>query len=133
LQSHLPDHYALELARTQDYGAFYEREMEFRRTMSYPPMAALLNLVLRSADAQEASEHAEALAVVLRALAGSRFRVLGPARAPLARLNQEHRVQVLLKGDRGSMRAAVRAALVERFGTTRWPGVMVDVDPVSVM
>jgi primosomal protein N' len=59
--------------------------------------------------------------------------VLGPARAPLARLKQEHRFQILLKGDRASMREAVRGALVERYGPTRWPGVAVDVDPVSVM
>ncbi len=37
LQSHLPDHYALRLACAQDYEAFFEREMEFRRTMGYPP------------------------------------------------------------------------------------------------
>ncbi|HEX9642215.1 MAG TPA: primosomal protein N', partial [Candidatus Krumholzibacteria bacterium] len=32
-QSHQPDHYALDLARQQDYESFYEREMEFRTTM----------------------------------------------------------------------------------------------------
>jgi len=31
------------------------------------------------------------------------------------------------------MRTAVRDALVARFGSVRWPGVVVDVDPVSVM
>jgi primosomal protein N' (replication factor Y) len=133
LQSHLPDHYALQLACTQDYAAFFAHEMEFRRTMAYPPAAALVNLVLRSKDAAEGAEHADALARALRASAGRRFRVLGPARAPLARLREEHRFQVLLKGDRAAMRSAVRGALVARFGSVRWPGVAVDVDPVSVM
>ncbi len=133
LQSHLPDHYALQLARTQDYPAFYEAELEFRRGLSYPPAAALLNLVVRSQDGDEAAQHADALARALRAAAGSAFRVLGPARAPLARLRDEHRQQVLLKGQRVAMRAAVRAALQARFGAVRWPGIAVDVDPVSVM
>ena len=133
LQSHLPDHYALQLARTQDYPAFFEAEWEFRRTMSYPPAAALLNLVVRAKDDQEALEHAGALARALRASCGSDFRVLGPARAPLARLRDEHRHQVLLKGRRAAMRAAVRAALQARFGRVRWPGVAVDVDPVNVL
>jgi hypothetical protein len=31
------------------------------------------------------------------------------------------------------MRDAVRAALVERYGSVRWPGVAVDVDPVTIM
>src|SRR5205823_11872279 len=91
LQSHLPDHYALQLACAQDYGAFFAREMEFRRTMAYPPAAALVNVVLRARESAEGAEAADALAVRLRALAQGRFRVLGPAFAPLARLRQAHR------------------------------------------
>jgi primosomal protein N' (replication factor Y) len=133
LQSHLPDHYSLMLACEQDYQAFFDVEMQFRRTMAYPPEAALLNLILRSRDAREGAEAARALAEVLREKAQRRYRVLGPASAPLARLRQEHRFQVLLKGSRPAMREAVRDALVQRYGEVRWPGVMVDVDPVSVM
>jgi primosomal protein N' (replication factor Y) (superfamily II helicase) len=133
LQSHLPDHYALRLACEQDYESFFEREMEFRRTMAYPPVSALLNVVIRSRDPREGATAADALGRRLRESAPGRFRVLGPARAPLARLRQEHRFQILLKGRRAAMRGAVREALVERYGEVRWPGVAVDVDPVSVM
>jgi primosomal protein N' (replication factor Y) len=133
LQSHLPDHYALQLACAQDYDAFFDREMEFRRTMAYPPAATLVNLILRARDSTEGAEAAEAIATRLRGQAAGNFRVLGPAFAPLARLRQEHRFQVLLKGRRKAMRDAVRAALVERYGSVRWPGVAVDVDPVTIM
>jgi primosomal protein N' (replication factor Y) len=133
LQSHLPDHYALRFACLQDYQAFFEHEIEFRRTMGYPPAAALVNVVIRSADAGTGAREADALARSLREAAGGRYRVLGPARAPLARLRGEHRHQVLLKGPRGAMRDAVRGALVARYGVVRWPGVAVDVDPLTVM
>jgi primosomal protein N' (replication factor Y) (superfamily II helicase) len=133
LQSHRPDHYALQLACAQDYDAFFEREMEFRRTMAYPPAATLVNLVLRARDSTEGAQAAAAVATRLRGQAGENFRVLGPAFAPLARLRQEHRFQILLKGRRKAMRDAVKAALVERYGSVRWPGVAVDVDPVTIM
>jgi primosomal protein N' (replication factor Y) len=133
LQSHWPDHYALGLACAQDYGSFYEREMEFRRDMGYPPLTALLNLVVRSREAGAGAKDADALARRLRDSAAGRYRVLGPARAPLARLRQEHRFQILLKGQRAAMRESVRRALDERFGEGRWPGITVDVDPVSVL
>jgi primosomal protein N' (replication factor Y) len=133
LQSHLPDHYALVFACAQDYGAFFAREMEFRGTMGYPPVTAMLNLVIRAADAGKGATEAQALARVLREKAAGRYRVLGPAHAPLARLRGEHRFQVLLKGSRPAMREAVRQALVARYGANRWPGVAVDVDPLSVM
>ena len=133
LQSHLPDHYALIEACAQDYRRFYEREMEFRSTMSYPPVAAMVNLVLRGRDAGAVAAEAEAVGRGLRERAASRYRVLGPARAPLARLRQEHRFQLLMKGSRAAMREAVREVLVSRHGEVHWPGVAVDVDPLSVM
>jgi primosomal protein N' (replication factor Y) len=133
LQSHWPDHYALTLACAQDYASFFEREMEFRRTMAYPPAGALLNLLVRTADAGAGARESDALGRALRARAAGRYRVLGPARAPLARLRGEHRFQVLLKGQRRAMREAVRRTLEERYSRGRWPGIAVDVDPVSVM
>src|SRR5204862_6673411 len=112
---------------------FYAREMEFRRTMAYPPAAALVNIVLRSRDSGEGAEAADVIAAALRARAAGNFRVLGPAFAPLARLRQEHRFQILVKGRRAAMRDAVRTAMVDRYGDVRWPGVTVDVDPVTIM
>jgi len=133
LQSHLPEHYAMRYACAQDYASFYERETEFRRTMAYPPFVALVNVVFRGRELEAASASAKAVATRLHAEGSRRFRVLGPALAPLARLRQEHRVQLLLKGDRASMRDAVRRALVETYGPVRWPGVAVDVDPLSIL
>jgi primosomal protein N' (replication factor Y) len=133
LQSHLPDHYALRLACDQDHAAFFEREMEFRRTMGYPPATALLNLVLRGREAGAVAKGAAVLGRALREDAAGRYRVLGPAPAPLARLRGEHRYQILLKGGRRAMRDAVRRALVAQYGEVRWPGVAVDVDPMTVM
>jgi primosomal protein N' (replication factor Y) len=133
LQTHMPDHYALVHACAQDYESFLERELEFRRTMGYPPTAALVNLILRSADEEKGRAAIAGIGAALRARAGGRYRVLGPARAPLARLRQEHRFQILLKGNRPAMREAVRAALAAAYGETRWPGISVDVDPLSVL
>ena len=133
LQTYMPDHYALGHACEQDYEAFFEREMEFRRTMGYPPVTALVNLIVRAADGAKGATEADAVARALRASAGGRYRVLGPAHAPLARLRNEYRFQVLLKGQRPAMRDAVRAAMTTRYGEQRWPGVAVDVDPLTVM
>ena len=89
--------------------------------------------MIRAREPRKGAQEAEALAARLRENASGRYRVLGPASAPLARLRQEHRFQVVLKGSRPAMREAVRRALVLRYGETRWSGVSVDVDPVSVM
>ena len=133
LQTHLPNHYALSLACEQDYEGFFGHEMEFRRTMGYPPSGAILNILVRDRQAARGAETARVLAVRLRELAVGRYRVLGPAQAPLARLRQEHRFQVLLKGQRAAMREMVRRVLVERYNEMRWEGIAVDVDPINIM
>ena len=48
VQTLYPDHYSIQLACRQDFPAFYEREMLFRRAMRYPPMISLVNAVVRS-------------------------------------------------------------------------------------
>jgi primosomal protein N' (replication factor Y) len=116
LQSYMPDHYALGHACAQDYESFFEREMEFRRTMGYPPVTALVNLIVRAVDGAKGAAESDALGRALRASAAGRYRVLGPAHAPLARLRREHRFQILLKGHRPAMRDAVKAALSPATG-----------------
>ena len=41
VQTLYPDHYSIQLACRQDYPAFYERELQFRRAMRYPPLVSL--------------------------------------------------------------------------------------------
>ena len=122
LQSHLPDHYAIVAACAQDYPAFFEREMQFRRTMGYPPVAALVNLIVRAREPAKGAREAEALAGRCGKARSAGTASSARRTAPLARLRQEHRFQVVLKGSRPAMREAVRRALVSRYGETRWPG-----------
>jgi primosomal protein N' (replication factor Y) len=58
--------------------------------------------------------------------------VLGPARAPLARLRGEHRAQFFLKGtQRNVMRQAIAQALTRHPDIARRTSV--DVDPLSML
>jgi primosomal protein N' (replication factor Y) len=133
VQTLYPAHYSVRLACRQDYPAFFERELEYRQGLRYPPFVALVNAVVRGPTFDEAMRLAQDLASALasHALAGG-FTVLGPAPAPLTRLRGEHRVQIFLKGSRREkMRHAMRAALASLPEVRR--RVIVDVDPLSVL
>jgi primosomal protein N' (replication factor Y) len=133
VQTLYPEHYSVRLACRQDFPAFFEREIEFRQGLRYPPFVALVNAVVRGRTFDEAMRMAQDLAAGLagHAAAGG-FVVLGPAPAPLTRLRGEHRVQIFLKGGRREkMRQAMRAALAALPEVRR--RVVVDVDPLSVL
>jgi len=133
VQTLYPAHYSVRLACRQDYAAFFERELEYRQGLRYPPFVALVNAVVRGRTFEEAMRLAQDVASALNGHARSGgFVVLGPAPAPLTRLRGEHRVQIFLKGGRREkMRQALRAALAAMPEARR--RVVVDVDPLSVL
>jgi primosomal protein N' (replication factor Y) len=135
IQTVYPDHYSIQLACRQDYPAFYERELRFRREMRYPPQTSLINAVVRSRTFAGAMDDAADLVQRMRESDERRRRdvaVLGPAPAPLARLRGEYRVQLLVKGtNRRRMREALQTAIAARPELAR--RITIDVDPVSVL
>jgi primosomal protein N' (replication factor Y) len=126
-----PDHYSIRHACRQDYRAFYEEEIHFRRSMRYPPVLAMINAVVKAGTLEAAIGDAVEIVTALRTR-GERYRVLGPAPAPLSRLKGEHRAQFFIKGThRSAMRKALQAALDARPEIKR--RTIVDVDPMSVL
>ena len=101
--------------------------------MCYPPVVALVNVVVRGRTFDHAMQTAVALVQRLEVAAGRvPFTLLGPAPAPLVRLRGEHRVQFFLKGHRrNAMRDALRDMLAAMPEVRR--RVTIDVDPLNVL
>ncbi|HUE87771.1 MAG TPA: primosomal protein N' [Vicinamibacterales bacterium] len=132
IQTLFPGHYSIRLATSQDYPAFFEKELDFRRKMRYPPLIAMVNVVVRGKSYDAAMEAAADLARRAEERAAGGFVVLGPAPAPLTRLRGEHRAQFFLKGtSRVAMRSALRDAVASLPEIARRASV--DIDPISVL
>jgi primosomal protein N' (replication factor Y) (superfamily II helicase) len=137
IQTYMPQHYALRHACAQDYEAFFDEEIRYRRNLNYPPFVALASLLVHHEDLVRVQATADTLRRALDAANTDRAcRVLGPAPAPLARLRGEHRIQLLIKSrSRPRLRALVEMATAAVAAT---PGcdpntVNVEIDPVSLM
>ena len=130
IQSLVPEHYSIRLATNQDYRAFFDKEVEYRRTMRYPPQVAMVNVVVRGRTFAEAIDGAREFADAARG--GKGYVILGPAPAPLTKLRGEHRAQLFLKGtSRKAMREALQLALARKPELSR--RLSVDVDPLSML
>jgi primosomal protein N' (replication factor Y) len=133
VQTLYPEHYSIQLAARQDYPAFFEKELQFRRAMLYPPIVAMINVVIRSRTLEEALQIGGEISRRLSPAAATlNLRILGPAPAPFVRLRGEHRAQLFVKGTRrAEMRQALRAVLAEMPQVRR--RISVDVDPLNVL
>lgn len=136
IQTYHPEHYSLISARNQDYEEFYRHEINFRKTMHYPPFSALINVLIRDKDRDRASSTAADVARELRTFAKeSGIRILGPAPAPLSRIRNEYRFQVLIKAlSRSRAREALDLAMdrVTADGHNQ-RSISVEVDPMNLM
>ena len=104
-----PDHQSRSLRRPHGRRAglpgFYEKELQFRRMMHYPPFSAMANMLVRSEKQEEALRMSAELGVLLTP-PPEKIKIMGPAEAPVPRLKSEYRYQLLIK-------AASRTALNE--------------------
>ncbi len=102
-QTYQPEHFAVELAAKQDYPAFYQREIAFRQLMHYPPIHHLLVIHLASKQeglVKEASDvlQCELAEKIRRDFARAGLVLIGPADAPIARINDVYRKVIYIKG-----------------------------------
>ncbi len=134
IQTINPDHYAIRMAAAQDYPAFYQKELHFRRMMHYPPFSAMANVLVRAEKKEMAMRMSSELGMLLTP-PPEKLKILGPAEAPVPRLKNEYRYQFLVKAASrkalNELLQQVRAfALQHKWGAT---ALVIDVDPLSLM
>ena len=134
MQTINPDHYAILFAAQQDYAGFFEKELQFRRFMKYPPFAAMANVLIRAAKQEDALRMATDLGHHITP-APENMRIMGPAEAPVPRLKAEYRYQLLIKsGSRkdlnGLLRKAQEFARAQKWSAT---ALVIDVDPLTLL
>ncbi|MBI3478622.1 MAG: primosomal protein N' [Acidobacteria bacterium] len=135
LQTYFPDHYAVQFAARHDFTGFYEKELQFRAWMHYPPYSAIANVLIRSEKMEEALRWSGELGRWFEKTRHEGVRVLGPAAAPIVRLKRDFRYHFILKSpSRQKMNTLLRAMLAEaaarKIPRTQ---VIVDVDAVWLM
>ena len=129
-----PEHYAVRLAAEQDYETFYKKELEFRKWLRYPPFAAFANIIVRATSQEEALRLSSELSYLVTPPPAG-VRVLGPAEAPVLRVKNEFRYQLLLKAVKRSVLRTVVNQLRRHAEENKWgaTSLSIDVDPISLM
>ena len=131
-----PDHPAIRAAIRHDYALFSAEELPMRKALGYPPYGAMVRILVRGpvemATREFAASIGERIAAACRE-ADFRFRLLGPAPAPFAKLRGKYRFAIQLQAeDPLALSRAVRAA-TEEIKTPEQVQWIADVDPLEMM
>ena len=102
IQTYTPDNYSIETASHQDYEAFYEEEMAYRKLMQYPPASNMVSILLQSKEQKELIQVTEEFVDVIKQYKDRYFEqllVIGPADPPVAKINDTYRKIIYLKSN----------------------------------
>lgn len=108
IQTYDPDHYAIRTAKEQDYAAFYDKEIEYRRLMNYPPVWNMLLVHVTSPDESECSSMAQQVYDIASQMISHTdenqspddrhlIQLIGPADANIAKVNDIYRKVIYMK------------------------------------
>ncbi len=141
IQTMDPNHYIFNYLTSHDYVGLYEREVETRQMLKYPPFARILLIRVVGEDEQQVWQYAMKIRQFLNQARRERhYQVLGPAPSPIARVNNQYRYQILVKQLREEdsamvyLRQLIKKGIYLNPDVARWPvQVQIDIDPVDII
>ncbi len=139
VQTYEPEHYCIQAASRQDYRAFFEEEMTYRRRRAYPPYATMCRLLIEGADEARVRETAMALREQMEAFFQKhpwlREQVLleEAMEAPVKVLRGKSRYQLFYKLIKQPAEEILQK--LSELAQIEWPQTQVyaEVNPVSMM
>ena len=133
IQTYQPEHYAIVHAAAQDYRAFYEEEIAYRRLLAYPPAAHMLAIQYSGLSEDRTLTCAAADREVLSAM-DPKLLLIGPAAARTAKLRDRYRFVLYIKASKYDTLVRCRDRVEEKQEENARAGVLVqfDFDPVAV-
>jgi len=135
VQTHQPQHYVIEFARSHAYKKLYTQETEFRDALSYPPFGRLINIRFSGEKEEDVAITARQTAAFLRRLKEKTVDIMGPVPAPLSMIKKRFRWQLLLKSrEPEKLHRLCDLVITEKRQVCRTGVRMsIDVDPENMM
>ena len=100
LQTYTPKHYVYRFAANYNYKGFYEKEINLREVTSFPPFAKVVRLLVASEIESLARDYTFDLFKALKAIKAKYtgdFLFCEAMRAPVSRVQNKHRFQILMR------------------------------------
>jgi primosomal protein N' (replication factor Y) len=140
LQTYNPQHYTIRSVVNMDYMEFCKEELASREKLQYPPYTRMLKLLVTAPNEGVTRDAAHLLASLSREASdllsehNRHVAVLGPAPAPVQKLNNRFRWHIYIKGWTSQDLQLFIEAVMDRMKTVpqlRRVQIAVDRDPVS--
>lgn len=137
IQTYEEDNFSILASREQDYVRFYNEEIKYREVFKYPPFTHLMNIIISGNDKNEvikisANIYNVCQSIINKTMNKSYNKILGPASAPISKINNNHRWQIIIKSEDRNILLNI-AQNVEGLKRNKDIKILIDIDPNSIM
>lgn len=137
IQTYMPEHYAVQAAASHNFEKFLQRELRYREAMFYSPFSVMVNILVTHKSEEKAASATEWMAQQLHHLADRKeIDVLGPTKAPIGKIKNAFRFQIVLKAaNRAVLHQYADAVVEEAVRRDYLPrtSIILDIDPYQFL
>ena len=131
IQTFNPDHYAISYTKMHDYMGFYNKEMEIRKTLKYPPFYYLCYIKISGKDMEYISKEADKIKrALVRNLLNTN--ILGPTPSTIFRVNNIYRFGIILKYKKEDNLKDVLNKILEHYKGNNKIRIDIDFNPSQI-
>ena len=135
IQTYSPEHYSITCAKNQDYLAFYQYEIAYRKLSGYPPAGQLLAVLFTDTDKKRLDQVTDTLSQVIREkLKGKNVFVIGPCDAGIAKISDIYRKVLYMKSPEYALLIQAKEELEQAYAKQEGmknTGVAFDFTPIG--
>ncbi len=138
IQTYNPEHYAVINGMKQDFRMFAETELNLRAALNYPPEHRIGRIIFSNEKnerflIEQLNKNKNIIAHLRKILPPSKLYILGPAPAPMGKLQNKYRYHIILKASSASILSKALNFLKENMKLSSSVMQQIDVDPYSLL
>lgn len=132
VQTRMKENPAIQLASQNKTDEFFDKELEIRKEVGFPPYSRMINVIFRAKDRFYAKKSAEIIANALKENIKG-YEVFGAQECPIEKVRENYRYQVVLKSDTTPVMMARLANALKNNPLPQSVYVEVDTDPLELL
>ncbi len=101
VQTYSPDNYGIETAVAQDYEAFFENELPYRKLSQYPPVVNMVSVLIQDKNKRKLDAATEQIANLIKQVKEKKYNelfIIGPSVPQASYINDVYRNVIYIKG-----------------------------------
>lgn len=131
IQTYQPENYVIKMIKESDYVKFYEKEIELRQILSYPPFSKTIAIWVSSTEESGLLDYCN---IILEQIKEENIQILGPVQSIIYKIKGRYRYHFFIMGNRKNINIFKESLMLKlkKIENKKFR-VIVDIDPINLL